>query len=357
LAALRLRDRDSIVTREGLIFRVFGYSHPSNAYVCDVEYAPERLFASDNQKAFRNKGKYVFYKFYEDEGWKFVKNNFSGYMIFHEMLNKNVVGVKHHDIVKVRRPDAKLKNLVRRKAQDELLSALQSVLEFTTKHCGLSTANFGVFGSVLHGFYHPKFSDIDLIIYGRDNAVKLNKTLEEFYLDEYSPFRNEFDNEGTIEEKQWRFQNYSSKEFVWHQQRKMIYALFNDAKSKRLIKTEFEPVKDWKEIVNEYHHETRIRQKGWIKLLAHVTEDRDAPFIPSIYGIQPIEVLNGTKCAEEATRIVSYIEEFRLQAQKDERVYVEGNLEEVITPKGNFHQIALTYCPRYYEQVLKVTSA
>jgi predicted nucleotidyltransferase len=357
LATLRLRDRDSIITSEGLIFRVFGYSHPSNAYVCDTEYAPERLFVSNNPKAFRNKGKHVFYKFYEDEGWKFVKNNFSGYMIFHEMLNKNVVGVKHHDIVKVLRPDAKLKNLVRRKARDELLSALQSVLEFTTKHSGLLTASFGVFGSVLHGFYHPKFSDIDLIIYGRDNAAKLNKTLKEFYLDVYSPFRNEFENESSIEGKQWRFQNYSSKEFVWHQQRKIIYALFNDAKDGRLIKTEFEPVKDWKEIVNDYRSETRIRQKGWVRLLARVTEDRDAPFIPSIYGIQTIEVLNGTKCAEEATRIVSYMEEFRLQVQRDEKVYVEGNLEEVITPKGNFHQIALTYCPRYYEQVLKVTSA
>jgi predicted nucleotidyltransferase len=273
------------------------------------------------------------------------------------MLRKSVVGVKRHDIVKVRRPDAKLKKLVKRKSQDELLSTLQSVLEFATKNSGLSTANFGVFGSMLHGFYHPKFSDIDLIIYGRENAAKLGKALKEFYEDGHSPFRNEFENESSIGGKQWRFQDYSPKEFVWHQQRKMIYALFNDAKSGRLIKTEFEPVKDLKEIANDYRSETRIRQRGWVRLFAHVTEDRDAPFIPSVYGIQPIDVLNGAKCAEEATRIISYLEEFRLQAQKDEKVYVEGNLEEVITPKGNFHQIALTYCPRYYEQVLKVASA
>jgi predicted nucleotidyltransferase len=357
LAPLRLRDHDAIITSEGLIFRVFGYSHPSNAYICDSEYAPERLFTSNNPKAFRNKGKHVFYKFYEDEGWKFVKKNFPRYMIFHAMLRKSVVGVNRHGIVKVRRPDEKLKKLVRRKDQDELLSALQSVLEFTTKNSGLSMANFGVFGSLLHGFYHPKFSDIDLIIYGRKNAAKLRKALKEFYENRYSPFRNEFENESSIKGKQWRFKNYIPKEFVWHQQRKMIYALYNGAKSERIIKTEFEPVKDWKEIVNDYRSETRIRQRGWVRLLAQITEDRDAPFIPSAYSIQPIEVLNGAKFAEEATRIVSYMEEFRLQAQKDEKVYVEGNLEEVITPKGNFHQIALTYCPRYYEQVLKVTSA
>ena len=354
MAALKLRDRDAIITSEGLIFRVFGYSHPSNAYVCDAEYAPAKIFTSDNPKAFRNKRKHIFFKFYEDEGWKFVEKIFPQYMIFHEMLCKNVVGVKRQYALKVQKPNEKLKKLIKKRAQNELLSALQSILEFATEHSGLSMESFGVFGSLLHSFYHPKFSDVDLIIYGGENAARLCKALKEFYQDWHSPFRNEFESEEAIKEKQWRFQNYSPKEFIWHQQRKMIYALFDDVEGGRLIKTEFEPVKDWKEIVNEYHSETRIKQKGWVKLLAHVTEDKDALFIPSVYGIQPIEVLHGTKCAEEVARIVSYVEEFRLQAQKDEIVQVEGNLEEVTTPNGSFHQIALTYCPKYYEQVLKV---
>ena len=48
------------------------------------------------------------------------------------------------------------------------------------------------------------------------------------------------------------------------------------------------------------------------------------------------------------------MEEFRQQAQKDETVIVEGNLEEVTSQSGSFWQVTLTYCPRYYEQVLKV---
>ena len=87
---------------------------------------------------------------------------------------------------------------------------------------------------------------------------------------------------------------------------------------------------------------------------AKVTEDDEAPFIPSIYGIEPLEVLSGPKEALNATRIFSYMEEFRQQAQKDETVIVEGNLEEVKSPTENFWQVTLTYCPRYYEQVLKV---
>jgi hypothetical protein len=356
LAALRLRDRDAIVTKEGLIFRVFGYTHPSDAYICDVEYAPAEIFKSKNPKAFRNNGQSVFYKFYEDEGWKFIKNNFPQYMIFHEKLRSDVVGVKHHNIAKVRKPSTELKKLISEEPKDELLTALQKVLELATKHSGISTRNFGVFGSLLHGFYHPKFSDIDLIIYGRENTAKLRETLQELYEEKHSPFRNEFESDESIRGKDWRFQNYSPKEFVWHQQRKVIYALFNDKKSGRTIKTEFEPVKDWREIGDKNLFGAKIVQKGWVKLFARVIDDQDVPFIPSVYGVKPLKVFHGASAAEEVIRVVSYMEEFRMQVQKDEEVYVEGNLEEVATSKGGFHQITLTYCPRYYEQVLKVKS-
>jgi len=48
---LALRDRDAIETAEGLIFRVFGYSHPSNAYICDAEYASAKIFQSKDPRA------------------------------------------------------------------------------------------------------------------------------------------------------------------------------------------------------------------------------------------------------------------------------------------------------------------
>jgi predicted nucleotidyltransferase len=356
LANLKLRDRDAIITKEGLIFRVFGYCHPSNAYICDAEYAPAEVFKSDNPRAFRSKGQHVFFKFYEDEGWKFIQNNFPQYMVFHEMLRRKVIGVNHSNIVKVRKPDEELGNLIEKEPEDELIAALQKVLEFTTQRSSLSTKNFGVFGSMFHGFHHPKFSDIDFIVCGGKNVVRLYETLQELCRDHYSPLKNEFETDESVEGKRWKFQNYDLKEYLWHQRRKMIYTLFNDKKTGRVIKTEFEPVKRWEEISNAYDSQAKIVQKGWTRMLARVVEDRDAPFIPSIYGVESLRVLGGTKNGIEASSVISYMEEFRMQARKDEIIYVEGNLEEVITPKGNFHQVALTYCPRYYEQALKVVS-
>lgn len=356
MASLNLRDRDAILTREGLIFRVFGYSHPPNAYICDAEYAAASIFTSTDPRAPRTSGNQLFYKFYNDEGLKLVFNQFPKYTVFHEMLGQKVVGVNQADVAKARKPEERLQALIRAGPQDGLEDAMQRVLNKALQNSGLSAKSFGVFGSMLHGFHHPRFSDIDLVVYGRRENGVMRETLKALYADGASGFRNEFGTDEAMRGKRWRFKNFSVKEFVWHQKRKQIYGLFDDAESRRTIKAEFEPVKAWSEIASEYDPETRILQKGWVKIAARIVDDADSPFIPSVYVIEPLEVLSGAREALEAMRVFSYMEEFRLQAQKDEKVIVEGNLEEVVSPKGSFHQVTLTYCPRYYEQVLKVAS-
>jgi len=237
---------------------------------------------------------------------------------------------------------------------DALLKALNRVLHLITTRSNLQRKNFGVFGSLLHNFYHPNFSDLDLIVYSRQKLEKLCENLKEFYREESSPLRNEFETEEAVKGKHWRFVNYNPKEYLWHQRRKTIYAVLEEEKSGRVVKTEFEPVKEWEEIRNEYNPKTRVAKEGWIKAVARITNDRDASFIPSIYQIEPVKVLEGAR-VENLQRVISYVEEFRMQVQRDEKVYVEGNLEQVVSPTKTFHQITLTYGPRYYEQVLKVT--
>jgi predicted nucleotidyltransferase len=238
---------------------------------------------------------------------------------------------------------------------DKLHDATLRVLNVMLDRTGLSVENFGVFGSMLHNFHHPGYSDIDLLIYGIKQNAKMREVLGTLYEEKGSGFSNEFDTDAAIAGKKWRFKNFGPKEFLWHQKRKLIYGLYdNKARSGRVIKAEFEPVKNWEEIVSEYNPKIKILRKDWVCIKARVTSDVDAPFIPSVYGIKPLEVLSGPRTALEAVRVISYMEEFRQQVQKDETVIVEGSLEEVVSPNGNFYQITLTYCPRYYEQTLKV---
>jgi predicted nucleotidyltransferase len=356
LPPLKLRDRDAIITREGIIFRVYGYFHPPSAFVCDAEYAPAKIFESTNPKAFRARGKQVYYKFYSDEGTRFIHTRYPQYTILYEPLQELLVGVSQHLIWKTRKPNEIFQRLMQKPAKDLLHKALQTLSNLVMENSGLSKRSLGVFGSLLHGFYHPKFSDLDLVVYGRKELRKLCETLEAMYKERASPLKNEFESIEAIKAKSWNFVNYSPKEFLWHQRRKTVYALFKDEGSGRAIKTEFEPVKTWNEIQNEYSPKTRILRKGWIRAVVRVIDDQDAAFMPSIYQIEPIEILQGEE-AEDIRRVISYMEEFRMQVRRDEKAYVEGNLEKVVTPSETFYQIALTYAPQYYEQVLKVAKS
>jgi predicted nucleotidyltransferase len=352
---VELRDRDAIQTSEGLIFRVFGYSHPIDAYICDAEYADSKIFHSTDPRAPREGKGQLFYKFYNDEGMRLIAKKYPQYLIFHELLGLEIVGVKEDAIAQSRKPEERLAELLKAGPTDPLLAAMERVLGVVTEKSGVSAINFGVFGSMLHSFHHPKYSDIDFTIYGKAENAKVRQTLEALYADKNSGFRNEFESERAMAGKTWCFKNFDIADFVWHQRRKMIYGLYDGTKaSGRVIKAEFEPVKAWSEIKSEYDPRTCITKRGWTKIKARITSDDDGPFIPSVYGIEPLEVLSGPKEASEALRVFSYMEEFRQQAKKDETVIVEGNLEEVASPTEIFHQVTLTYCPRYYEQALKV---
>ncbi len=133
----------------------------------------------------------------------------------------------------------------------------------------------------------------------------------------------------------------------------MVYGLYDSPALGRIVKFEFEPVKKRSEKTNEYDSKKRVTKVGWVKVVARVTSDEDAAFIPSIYGVEVEDVLS-KKPLSDIIKVVSYVEEFRLQARKGERILVEGNLERVDTSKDTFHQVTLSLGPKYYEQVLKV---
>lgn len=355
--ALKVRDKDAPVSNEGIIFRVYGYDHPPNACICDVEYAPETIYQAVESKAVRTGLPIKYYKFYSDGGLRFVQEKYPQYQIFSEPLQRLLVGIKEEQIVELRKPDKKLQEILEKEPKDNLMKALRKILDLILNHSKLKPTDFGVFGSLLHGFYNLKYSDLDYVIYGRDKVAELVEVLHDFYKDKEGHIKNEFDffDERT-EQKNWRFENYTLKEYVWYEKRKGIYAIHDSEELGRRVKIEFEPVRAWNEIKNEYHPETRITRIGWTKAKAIIKDDKDSYFMPAIYPIEILEFLSGDK-AEDIERIITYVEEYKMQARKDEEVIVEGILEKVQTPQKTFHQITLTHIPgkKYYKQVLKIS--
>ena len=344
----RLRDRDAIVTADGLIFRVYGYWHPKSGYICDPEYASSKIYQSSNPKAYRQGESGSFYKFYEHEGLEFVQHNYPEYSVHVKPIGKRAVGVPLGLIESVRKPQASLKPLLREPIKDSLVVSLSKAVEILCRRSSLKPRDFGVFGSLQHSFHHPLFSDLDLTITGSRALEKLLAVLEGLY-DEKSTFKNEFDTPPTKES--WKFRDFDYEKYVEHQRRKLIYGIFSPKEGERKIKIEFEPVKAYDEISNEYTQEIRIVKEGWIRAKVKIVDDSEAFFMPSIYQVELEKVLEGCE-VNDVRRILSYVEEFRMQCRKSEVALVEGNLEKVSIKNETFRQITLSYGPRYYEQAL-----
>jgi len=349
----RVRDRDAPISPEGIIFRVYGYLHPPNSCLCDVEYAHSSIYQSKDPRSPRISSKYgTFYKFYADGGLNFVKKNYPQYLIYYNPLNCDQVGIKKDQIKELRKPDEKLKNIISKDPPDKLIELLMDILEIIQDHSGLKPHRFGIFGSILHDFYHLKYSDIDLIIYGKKSLEELRTVLLDFYSDKSFPIKNEFDeNPANITPKHWYFKNYSIKEYLKYQKKKGIYSIIKSKKFDRKVKIEFEPVKNWSEI-GIYDQYLEIKKVGWIKAVGRILDNSECFFIGGTCPIEIENILNGPKVGD-ITQITNFVEEFRGQLDTDEKFVVEGNLEKVITQSKTFYQITLTYGPNYDHQVLK----
>ena len=352
---MRLRDRDDIITPEGLIMRVLGYDHPPGAWFCEPLYAPCSIFRSGDRRAprlARDGG--IYFKFYGDEGWRFVMEHFPAYRLLHEPLGTELVGVREGQIRAVRRPNEALRALLADGPEDELLMTLREFLDELKAATGLRTSDLGVFGSLMHGFYHPKLSDLDLVIYGRRALERAREALRDLYRSG-EMFKNEFGPDWSPGGREWPWRHISPREFAWHQARKLIYGFFFSEEAGRWIKFELEPVRSWPEVSNEYDGRERIEKLGWAVIRARVSDASWAAFTPAIYGLEDVEFLEAPVTRPPTLdRIVCYVDEFRLQAFEGELILAAGWLEVVRGPRGERYQLVLTYGPRYHEQFIKV---
>jgi predicted nucleotidyltransferase len=347
---LRYRDRDAPVTKDGLIFRTYGYDHPPDSCFCDLEYSPETLNRSEDPRALRDGLPTKYYKFYFDGGLKFAMSHTPPYRLVHKPLGLEMVGVKDRQLSRVVRPERRLQELLETEG-DPMIEACEEVLDLVTDSSSLKLGDFGVFGSLAHGFHNPKHSDIDLIIYGKRELRELRAALKGLYRG--GPLRNEFE-DWTPEDPpaHWNFTHYAKEDYGAAQRRKGIYAVYPSEGLNRDVKVEFEPVRRWDEVTNEYGSTRRIEPLGRVQAVGEMLSGEEGGFMPAIYPVRLREISSDIDC-RDVVRVVSFVEEFRLQIEAGEVALIRGNLERVEREDGVFHQITLSYGEDYFDQVLK----
>ncbi len=306
------RDGETILTREGYIFYVFGYKHPLNRVFAFLKYIPSNLSSYFPIRFLRQKWKLGNIelarpeKLYTAQNYqKFLKTfrtNFPQYLYFCPYMNKEVLSVPYESIDRVYLPGVCLQKLFKKDNRDMLQEEAVELVSILSEESQVPLKDFGIHGSVGLNM-HSLYSDIDLVVYGSQNFRRLERTVDR--LVEEGRLKHVFTKKIDMARKHRG--RYKDRRFVYNAVRKP-------------------------EEITEQYGRWRYRPIQNIAFSCMVVDDSENMFRPAIYQIgnyQPHD--QASELTEELvpTRVLSMIGYYRNVAREGEGINVSGTLERV----------------------------
>lgn len=221
------------------------------------------------------------------------------------------------------KPEEKLAQILQAKHKDALQEKLAAFVKLLSEKSGVKSGFFGVTGSILLDIHNPKFSDIDLTIYGLKNSLALKEALVRIYADPHSSVK--------------RFEDRMLDE--WCRKKTEHFPLsLEDAK--RIYEHKWNiglfdgtlfsihPAKLEEELIEKYGDKSFLSE-GQVTVRVVVADDSESLFLPCVYRVRDVEVLEGKPDSVDIKEIVSYESLYDSLAQKGEEFIVKGKLERV----------------------------
>ena len=319
-------DGDTFVTKEGFIFNVFGYEHPSNRVFSFLKYIPSKFKTLFHVRFLERTWKYGRLKLFRAEKLytaqnyqtflETFRNKFPNYAYFCPFREKEVISTPLSSIKKVYVPRECLRSLTRIKRKDSLQQMTLNLIDLLSSKSGITVEDFGVHGSIALNMHTPQ-SDIDIVVYGAQNLRKLEKAIDKLvktgtliYV-----FNNRLDAARRYKGR------YLNKLFMYNAVRKP-------------------------EEVNSKYGIHKYSPVVHVKFHCTVKDDSEAVFRPAIYKIESYKpddassTLSGDKIPK---LVVSMIGCYRNVAKKGDKIVVSGMLEHVenIETGEVFHQVVV----------------
>jgi len=316
------RDRDHLLTRDGLYFTVVGNVHPQDRKMSYLKYFPKSSKESKNN-LIRTIKQYDIPNLVESI--KIVERNYPHYLCRLENYDFKFPSVPIIDIKKHFIPEEKLSDLL---VSSDLDSLSQKVLDLTkrlSKESGISINDFGITGSILLGIHDPNFSDIDITVYGKENSLKVKETL----------LRILKNNDALIKKADGEFLLKSEKRFRF-MNKEQLKIFFERKWNRGTFKGTFfsvNPVKTETEITENYG-DKKYSSVSLIEAEACVIDSSENMFIPANYAIEETHIIKGSKI-QDVNELVSYDRNYADLAEKGETILFKGKLEKVFDIKNN----------------------
>lgn len=176
-----LRDHDYFETLEGWVFFVLGDVHPPGRVWSCLKYIPgDGLWGNGEKKFVRAIQQYTVPELLKLIN--FLEKEQPSYVYLDSTVNARVIAPPTSRITKIHSAKRRLAELMSTSTSNQLEKRLISLAEQLSELSGVPLNYFGVTGSILPGIHHQK-SDIDLVVYGVENAWRVVESLVELERD------------------------------------------------------------------------------------------------------------------------------------------------------------------------------
>ncbi len=318
------RDRDFIADNDGLIFCVVGNMHPPGKVICYLKYVPE--YRRGYRSKWSRNGQYYgrILPYYSAVGvsktYEYLEKHKPDYLVWDESLNIKFPMVPIESISIHYKPEERL-NQILRECQDSLEHQVRELYTILADKSGIDS--FGVTGSILLGIHNPKISDIDLTVYGIENSWKVRHTMVEI-LEKQSY---------GIEKPKSLVEKWAKHIVQIHKiQYQAALKLYMEKWNRALYKGRqfsVHPVKTEEE-VKERYGSLRYQPLGMAKIKCTVEDARESLFIPAVYKVKDVKLLEGPSQTTQIEKIVTYEGLYSDVAVEGDKIVAYGKLEKIL---------------------------
>lgn len=287
--------KDFIQTKEGLIFAVVSYLPHDGKVGCFLRYVVEESRWG---------------KVSTEQANRLLHESYPQYCYRSEQFDTTFHAVEVADIVQHYQPEQRLQTVLQQKPQDKIEEKLQQLIPILVRF-GAECDVLGLTGSMLINQQREN-SDIDLVIYGRDNFHKVRQSVERAVAEGQIDILNDV---LMADNFQRRLGELSFDDFAWHENRKFNKAAIEGTKfdiGMVCLSDEIE------------HDNKQYEKQGCRTFIATVIDDHRAFDFPAVYVVDD----------ELTPEIVSFTHTYVGQAKKNEKIEVSGAVEcDVVTGK------------------------
>ena len=327
-------DRDFLKTVEGFLFCVVGGTHPRNRVISYLKYVPSRegRWGRRGESYSRTMPNYTIPSLAANI--RMLTQQYPQYIFHSRTLNVTMSAVPKRFVAEHYAPEKQLQRLFTAEEVDPLQETALQLASYLSQETSIPIDRFGITGSILTNIHQPTFSDLDLVVYGRDEGWKLKRFLQrEFEASDSVLTRHRGEAVAKLLEKWLNKYPLTLNEAAEVFRRRWNYGFFKKTPfSIHVVKTRGE--------VREVYGDKRYTSLTLVEGKARITEVDNSLVLPCTYGVDFFEVLKGGVTVEN---IISYDGFYGGIFGCGDVVKVRGKLEKVhdLRRRRVYHRIVV----------------